>query len=258
MINGIEIAGKILAKLKKQPAPQKELAAILVGSDAASLSYLKQKQKAGQQVGVNFRLYQLPESSQREVENKIRELSLAGEVGGIIVQLPLPAQYDRLAVLNQIVSEKDVDNLTGRAAILPPAVGTLEIILKELNFDLKSATAAVVGAGILIGTPIARWLKPRVKNLQIMKKGNFLPENLKEADLIVSGTGVPNLIKGEYIKKGAVVIDFGYGKIDDKFVGDIETVSVQKKTEQFTPTPGGTGPIVVAMLFRNFFELNNK
>ncbi|MDO8602140.1 MAG: bifunctional 5,10-methylenetetrahydrofolate dehydrogenase/5,10-methenyltetrahydrofolate cyclohydrolase [bacterium] len=257
MINGIEIAAKIIAELKTRKVPTKALAAILVGEDKASLSFLKQKEKVAKELGVRFVLHILPDTlAQGELERQVRAISADQSVGAVIVQIPLPKKYDRIPVLNAIGIEKDVDVLNGETTkVLPPAVGALKCILDEVQFDLVGKRAVVVGPGLLIGRPVANWLMDKVIKLTVLGRARLDEEVIREADLVVTGTGVPHLLNDSHIKSNAVVIDFGYGQLDGKIVGDVDTKAVAIKTKLFTPTPGGTGPIVVAQLFENFFQI---
>lgn len=258
IIDGNKISESILSELRQTKPPKKELAAILVGEDEASLSFLRQKKKTATSLGVKFVLYHLSQDlSQEELEKEVKKISKRRSVGGVIVQLPLPKKHNRIPVLNAIGIEKDVDVLNGETtSVLAPATGALKRILEEVGFDLPGKRAVVVGPGLLIGQPIATWLMTRVIKLSVLGKAKLDTEVLKEADLIVSGTGQAHLIKGEYIKKGAVVIDYGYGSVNGKLAGDIEIDSVDKVASYVTPTPGGTGPVVVAMLLWNFFQMN--
>lgn len=258
MINCSEIEKSIIASLKRRKAPTKKLAAILVGSDSASLSFLKQKKTVAEQLGVKFELIKLPASlSQEALEESVRKISRRSNVGGVIVQLPLPKKFDRVPVLNAIGISKDVDVLNGEnSKVLAPAAGALERILRKVNFKPEEKRVVVVGSGILIGEPSVKWLMKRARKLTVFNKGGIDRKTLSQADLIVSGTGVPGLIRGRDVKKGAVVVDFGYGKKSGVLMGDVDFKSASKKTDKITPVPGGTGPIVVAMLLKNFFDLN--
>jgi methylenetetrahydrofolate dehydrogenase (NADP+)/methenyltetrahydrofolate cyclohydrolase len=257
MIDGNSIAEKIIGQLKARKTPTKSLAAILVGDDKASLSFLKQKEKVAKELGVRFILHILPETlSQGELERQVRAISADSAVGAVIVQLPLPKKFDRVPVLNAIGIEKDVDVLNGETTkIFPPAVGAMKHILEEVGFDLAGKRAVVVGPGMLIGRPIAGWLMPQVIKLTVLGKAKLDEEAIREADLVVSGTGVAHLINDSHIKPNAVVIDFGYGQLEGKTTGDVDAKAVAMKTKFVTPTPGGTGPIVVAQLFENFFRI---
>lgn len=258
MIDGNKIAGKIIAELKREKTPNKTLAAILVGSDPASLSFLKEKERVAKELGVSFRLIVLPlETTHAEVEKTIRSLNRDDSVGGILVQLPLPAGFEREKILNLVSPGKDVDALNKKTKkILRPAVATVRRILQELKFSPRDKSAVVVGKGILIGTPVSKWLVEMGARVKTFSKTDFDPAWLKGADLIVTGTGSPRIIRGEMLKPGAIVIDFGYGRLEGKISGDVDFDSVQKAIALVTPTPGGTGPILVAKLFENFFTLN--
>lgn len=254
IIDGKKIAEGILGELKKLPTPQGKLVAVLVGGSPASLSFLRQKEKVSRELGVDFELRPYQDSlSQKELDQSIRQISDDPTVRGVIVQLPLPEQYDREAVLNCISLEKDIDALREGNIMLPPAVLSLAYILKEINFDLTQRKVVVVGYGFLVGQPIARWLKNKNCDVVILDKDNFVHSALKEADLIISGTGESGLIRGEYVKEGAVVVDYGYGMQEGKVSGDIDIDSVQNTAGFVTPTPGGTGPLVVASLLVNFY-----
>ncbi|MEZ4156780.1 MAG: hypothetical protein R3B52_02305 [Candidatus Paceibacterota bacterium] len=150
-----------------------------------------------------------------------------------------------------------MDVLNGETSrILAPAAGALAAILENIEFNPEGKNAVVIGSGLLIGEPCIKWLMHKTKKLTVFNKGGIDKKTLKKADLIVTGTGVVDLVKGSDIAKGAVVVDFGYGRKDGKLGGDAHAASVLKKTGFLTPVPGGTGPIVVAMLMKNFLELN--
>ncbi|MBI4119329.1 MAG: bifunctional 5,10-methylenetetrahydrofolate dehydrogenase/5,10-methenyltetrahydrofolate cyclohydrolase, partial [Parcubacteria group bacterium] len=179
----------------------------------------------------------------------------------VIVQLPLPAKYGRQPVINAVDPEKDVDCITermlgkfytGRSPIVLPAVGAVQEVLGTMNYELGMKKVAVVGAGFLVGKPIANWLMGRVRELYILDKGSDL-DLLTGADLVISGVGQAGLIRPERLKEGVGVIDFGISYVDGKMRGDFE--SAELKAAWYTPTPGGTGPIVVAKLFENFYTL---
>jgi methylenetetrahydrofolate dehydrogenase (NADP+) / methenyltetrahydrofolate cyclohydrolase len=253
------IANRILDSLKAQPKPKKALAGIVVTYNLTSASFLTQKEKTAHLLGVPFIRKRfavgIPEQF---VAAEIDRLSQDENVGGIILQLPFPEEYDRDALIARVPAEKDVDALNGEMRVFPPAVGALETILKEITFDLRSAHVVVVGAGLLVGKPIARYLEGKAKKISVMNKETFAREKLKEADLIIAGAGVPELIHGEDIRSGTVCIDFGYGKKDTMLQGDFHASSVAEKAAVLTPVPGGTGPVLVAKLFENFFALNKE
>jgi len=192
------------------------------------------------------------------------------KVGGVIVQLPLLGQINSQYVLNAILREKDIDVLgeralgafyAGRNPVLPPSVATVDAVIQNLEVKIKNCRVAVVGAGFLIGKPIATWLAGKVKELYILDIGSDL-SILKQVDLVISGVGKVGLIKSEMLKENAIVIDFGYS-IDEsgKIKGDFDINDPRSKIQDpcvYTPTPGGTGPILVAKIFENFYTLNNE
>lgn len=255
IIDGKQIAENMLSELKKLPTPTKKFVGVLSGEDTASLSFLRQKEKVARELGIHFELRQFAESlSQEELENSVREISDDESVGGIIVQLPLPAKYDRDGVLSAIDMGKDVDALRDGNTLLTPAVLSLKYILENIGFEIVGKEAVVVGHGFLIGRPIAQWLTNNGASVVVVEKDFFDIDALKSADLVISGTGQSNLINGEHLKQGVVVVDYGYGVVDGKVCGDVEIESVSKIASHVTPTPGGTGPIVVAGLFVNFYK----
>ena len=253
-IDGNNIAQQIIVELKKRSQPTKRLVAVLVGDNEGSLSFLQKKKDIAQELGIDFQLREFEQSiTQEDLEEEIMKLSNDDSVGGIIVQLPLPTRLNRAEVIMKIVSAKDVDNLTGEATVLAPAVKVVQDILKEVNFDLSGKTVAVVGSkGFLVGQPVIRWFGDqslRVDNLKI-KAADIETEDLKsflaDADLVISGVGKNNLINAEWLKEGAGIIDFGQP-------ADLNLNS--RNLSFYTPMPGGTGPILVAELFKNFYKL---
>ena len=262
IIDGRKIAGSILGRLRKLPQPREILAAVLVGQNPASVSFLKQKEKAAKSLGVAFKLYKLPSTvGAPELKRKIISLNRHPKIGGIIIQLPLPKKMNQSEMINLIGSHKDVDALKSSKRFLSPTVGTLKEILKAIKFNFENKKAVVVGRGFLVGQPIADWLRDKVQLLTITDKDNF-GTALKAADLVVTGVGKPALITGSLIKKGSVIVDFGYSVtgrgLKRRVSGDVDFLSCQRKAAFITPTPGGTGPIVVAQLFENFYKLTRE
>lgn len=277
-IDGKKIAKDILDKLKSLPKPKKIFAAFLIGENTASFGFLKIKEKIAKELGVDFRLYKLPgDITNDKARGEVRKIAESKSTGGVIIQLPVPEQLNRHYILNIVPREKDIDVLgerslgafyAGRNPVLPPAVGTLHEILTTNDLQLTTMRVAVVGLGLLIGKPIANYLMGKTKELYLLDEGSNL-DILKEVDLIVCGVGRAGLIKPEMLKNGASVVDFGYGlSPGGKVLGDFDASSlvnsqlldVKSKIPLafFTPTPGGTGPILVAKLFENFYTLNSQ
>lgn len=260
VLDGKKIAERIFTELKALPVPKRMLAAALAGDDSASVSFVRQKQKAAERLGVKFTPLQFPAAiTTEELAQEVEKLSSDPSVGGIIVQLPLPPHIDRDRVLSALIPKKDVDALRGpRGVVVSPTVGVLKTILEEIHFDLRQSQAVVVGPGFLVGQPIADYLNGRVRALSVFDRGvdrATLNTALKNADLVVSGVGNPGLIRGEELKQGVAAIDFGYEKTEHGLSGDFDFASVAPVAAWITPTPGGTGPILVAELFRNFYIL---
>ena len=178
------------------------------------------------------------------------------EVGGMVLQLPLPKRFDRDGAVRLIDERKDVDGLNFPGLVLPPAVSVVQKILKEAEVrHLDGKRVAIIGRGFLVGRPVAEWLTGRVKKLTVFHRGFFPKPLLKEADIVISGIGRPRYIRSAWIKRNAVLIDFGYARTNGRITGDFDLEPCEKKAAFITPTPGGTGPILVAQLFENFFKL---
>jgi methylenetetrahydrofolate dehydrogenase (NADP+)/methenyltetrahydrofolate cyclohydrolase len=272
IIDGKEIAGKVLARLRALPKPEKFMAAVLVGNDKSSISFLAQKEKTAKLLGLDFRLYTFPGSTKNdELREAVGKIAMHKTCGGVIVQLPLPAHINRHYILNAIPQEKDVDVLSERAIgafysdrskVVPPAVGVVEEVLKSLDGQippLQRQAVAVVGLGLLVGRPIATWIMHRAKETMLIHSGSDFAL-LAKADLVIAGVGSRGLINASMIKPGAGIIDFGY----DQGKGDFDPAQkglpydVGVMPSFYTPTPGGTGPILVAKLFENFYQLNKE
>lgn len=271
-ISGAEIAQKIIDDLKSRPAPKKFFAAILVGENPTSISFLKQKEKTAKELNLDFRTYKFPEKIKNDdLRKEVGKIALLKGVGGVIIQLPLPEHLNRHYILNVIPREKDVDVLgerslgafyAGRNPVLPPAVNVVKEILSNAGCQISDIKIAIIGAGFLIGKPIAVWLiNQKVKKITVFEKESDLSE-LKEYDLIISGAGQANLIKPEMLKENVGIIDFGYS-LDEhgKISGDFNTqlpIANYRLLRFYTKTPGGAGPILVAKIFENFYKLNDE
>lgn len=229
--------------------------------------------------GVDFRIYKFPENiSQDDLRKEVGKIASLKKVGGVIVQLPLPEHINKHYILNAIPREKDVDVLgeralgafyTGRNPVLPPAVGVIKEILQIVNYKLQDSKIAIIGLGFLIGKPIATWFMDSTSSPQAGKPAEIYLLGrgsdfsiLKTADLVILGVGKTGLIKPDMLKSGAGVIDFGYGMDENgKISGDFDSGQLAICNLQlsfYTPTPGGTGPILVSKLMENFYKLNSQ
>jgi len=266
-VSGNEISKEIIARLKNLPSPKKNFSAILVGNDPVSLNFLKEKGKIAESLGIAFTIHNFSaDSTEAELRREIKKIGADKHVGGVIIQLPLPKGIDRHAVLNVVPPEKDVDVLgelaigafyNGHNYVVPPSVATVEEIINYCKIDLSKSNVAVVGLGLLIGRPIATWLMNRCQNLMLIGKNADIKQ-IKHADLVISGVGKGGLITPGMLKDGASVIDFGYDYSSGKLAGDLDTSDIKalEKLSFYTPTPGGTGPILISELFENFYKLN--
>jgi methylenetetrahydrofolate dehydrogenase (NADP+)/methenyltetrahydrofolate cyclohydrolase len=267
VIDGKLIAENIYESCKLIPRRDAFLAIVSVSPSPAIASFMKQKKIAAERLEIDIHEYRFDGSAtQDEVLEKINELSRDAHCGGIILQLPLPPHMDKNELIGAIVPQKDVDNLSGNAPVLPPAVGTVEGILKFRHIDISTYRhIAVVGQGDLVGKPVAEWAQQKGFSVSVYDKG-FNPDDLKTADLVVSGAGSSRIFSPEHLKEGAMVIDFGYGAGENgKPQGDFNPVFAEATTGKsladekrimYTPTPGGTGPVLVACLMKNFCILN--
>lgn len=284
-IDGEKIAAEILEKLKVLPRPKKFFGAAFIGDDPTSEGFLKQKARVAKELGIEFRLYKLPEDiSTNGLREEIGRLARVKTCGGFIVQLPIPEHINKHYALNAIPKEKDADVLseaslgsfyTGRSTIVPPSVGVVEEILKRTRLNLRECSVVLMGAGFLTGKPVGFWLENRAAELTVIDEhAKNLRAKLKDADIVISGAGVPRLFSANEIKAGALVIDFGWNKLaDGTVVGDFDPLNTSRQSpatnhqllvtrhqtpDRYTPTPGGTGPILVAKLFENFYTLNQE
>ena len=270
VIDGKKIADEIISKLKQQPKSQKFFGAFLVGDDPASISFLKQKERIAKELGVDFRLYRSSTSIVNdELRREVLKTAKARTCGGIIMQLPLPKHLNK----HYVIGERALGAFyTGRNPVLPPAVGVVEKILRIMNYEsgIKTMKAAVIGRGLLVGKPVAIWLMDKVAELSVFASTTKdLRNKLKDADIIISGVGKAGLFGPEDVKKDALIIDFGYNMVSGKISGDFESdvkgsadakalADRQMSDVSYTPTPGGTGPILVAKLFENFYKLTTR
>lgn len=271
IIDGTELSNKIQERVKadiKGCMIRPSVAVIQVGENPLSESYTSLKEKTCSSVGIYFRLCKFDDGTpELTIINKIKELNNDEYVNGIMIQLPLPPQYNEKRLLNAISNGKDVEGLTdintgrfmnGKKTLIPCAALAVMRILAENNIDVTGKNVVIVGRGKLVGRPLAQLMLASDATVTICHR---MTENLsdytKRADIVVTACGVPNLIKEDMIKEGAVVIDAGTYQDDDKIVGDVDFDKVSKKTAYITPVPGGVGPMTVAMLLENIILCYN-
>ena len=239
------------------------LAVVLVGDDPASAVYVRNKKLTCQKSGIESRSYELPsETTQDDLLKLVDELNGDPAVDGILVQLPLPAHIDSQAVLERIEPHKDVDGFhpynVGRLVVKMPLMRPctpkgVMTLLEAYGIDPKGKKAVVVGASNIVGRPQAlELLLSRATVTICHSKTRNLAEEVASADIVVAGVGIPNFVKGEWIKPGAVVIDVGINRLDDgSLCGDVEFETAKERAAMITPVPGGVGPMTIATLLEN-------
>ncbi len=239
------------------------LAVIIVGEDPASQVYVRNKERACDECGIYSEKYALPkETTQEELLNLIDKLNKKNDISGILVQLPVPEHIDEKTVINAIDPKKDVDAfhpvnvgkiMVGNYDFVPctPA-GVMELI-DESGIDVSGKECVVVGRSNIVGKPQAMLLLHKNGTVTIChSRTKDLKAKTKNADILVAAVGIPNFITGDMIKEGAVVIDVGINRLENKkLCGDVEFESAQKVAGAITPVPGGVGPMTIAMLMKN-------
>ena len=256
-----------LAQGKRAPG----LAVILIGSDPASQVYVNHKRKACAEVGIQSRSYDLPaQTTQHELIQLIDELNQDRTIDGILVQLPLPAHIYASLIIERINPGKDVDGfhptnvgkLTLRIPGLRPCTpyGVIRL-LESIGEPFKGRHAVIVGASNIVGRPMALELLLAGTTVTVCHRfsGNLTPELVRQADIVIAAAGKPGLVKGDWIKPGATVIDVGINRLDNgKLVGDVDYEAAAERAAWITPVPGGVGPMTVAMLMQNTLEACEK
>ena len=239
------------------------LAVVLVGDDPASAVYVRNKKLACQKSGIESRSYELPsETTQDDLLKLVDELNSDPAVDGILVQLPLPAHIDSQAVLERIEPHKDVDGFhpynVGRLVVKMPLIRPctpkgVMTLLEAYGIDPKGKKAVVVGASNIVGRPQALELLLSRATVTICHSATQnLADEVAAADILVVGVGIPNFVKGEWVKPGAVVIDVGINRLDDgSLCGDVEFDVAKERASMITPVPGGVGPMTIATLLEN-------
>ncbi|MBQ3463648.1 MAG: bifunctional methylenetetrahydrofolate dehydrogenase/methenyltetrahydrofolate cyclohydrolase FolD [Clostridia bacterium] len=269
LLLGKEVSARIKGELRTEVEELKKqginpgLAVIIVGEDPASQVYVRNKERACEECGIYSEKYALPEeTTQEELLKLIDELNRKESISGILVQLPVPKHIDEKAVINAIDPKKDVDAfhpvnvgkiMVGNYDFVPctPA-GVMELI-KESGIDVAGKECVIVGRSNIVGKPQAMLLLHQNGTVTIChSKTQNLAEKTKNADILVAAVGIPEFIKGDMIKEGAVVIDVGINRIaPKKLVGDVEFETAEKVAGAITPVPGGVGPMTIAMLMKN-------
>ena len=262
--------GAAVQDLQKQHGKTPGLAVVLVGEDAASQVYVKNKGIATKEAGMTSLEFRLPEDTPEEVLlDKVRALNADPAVNGILVQFPVPAQISQQVVIDTIDAAKDVDGLnpanagrlvSGLDALTPCTPLGSVILAKETLGDLTGKHAVVIGRSNLVGKPVAQLLlRENCTVTTAHSRTGDLPAMCRQADILVAAVGIPEMVKGDWVKPGACVIDVGINRIDapekgegkTRLVGDVAYGEAAAIAAHITPVPGGVGPMTIACLLRN-------
>ena len=241
------------------------LATVLIGDDPGSQVYVAGKQRACKEVGIEGFDHRLPgDTPAADVEQLLDELNADPQVSGILCQLPVPAPLDGVALTNRIAVGKDVDGLTiastGRLALgmpgLRPCTPTgVMLLLAEQGVELQGAEAVVIGRSNLFGKPMAQLLLAANATVTVChSRTKDLPEVARRADVLIAAVGQDRMVKADWVKPGATVIDVGMNRSDDGLNGDVDFDAVEPVAGAITPVPGGVGPMTIAMLLSNTLE----
>ena len=276
IIDGKKAAAELREELKKKIEKLKStynalpgLTVILVGEDPASKIYVKNKEKFAKEVGINSEVIRYPANiEEKKLLNKINELNKNDKISGILVQLPLPKHIDKRKVIETIDHTKDVDGFhpmnvgnlsSGYNSSIPCTPLGCSLLLKKVEKNLNGKHAVVIGRSNLNGKPMTQLLLKENCTVTIThsKTKNLKAECLR-ADIIIAAVGIPKLVKGDWVKKGTIVIDVGINKTDSGLVGDVDFNGVSKVAKAITPVPGGVGPMTIACLLNNTVECFKK
>ena len=249
------------AKYNKVPG----LTVILIGDLVPSQIYVRNKEKSAIEVGLKSEIIRYPETIEEKIVlNKIKELNNDDKVSGILVQLPLPKHIDKQKVIETIIPEKDVDGFhpmnvgnlsSGYESSIPCTPLGCYLLIKKIDPNLNGKKAVIIGRSNLNGKPMTQLLLKENCTVTIThSKTKSLKDECLKGDIIVAAVGIPELVKADWVKKDAIVIDVGINKTDKGIVGDVEFKEVSKVAKALTPVPGGVGPMTIACLLKNTID----
>ncbi len=271
ILDGLATAKQIREEIKNEVAQFIEqtgitpnLAVVIVGSDPASQVYVNMKKKAAMSAGMLSTVHELPaDSTQEQVVKIVKQLSADPNVHGVMVQHPVPKHLDEQEILDAVAPEKDVDGIsryslgslmTGNPIFISATPAGIIELLDRYSIPIEGKHAVIVGRSIILGKPVALYLLNRHATITVCHtRTKDLGEMTRQGDILVAAVGRAEMIKGDMIKEGAVIIDAGYNKVAgrDKDVGDVDFEAAREKASWVTPVPGGVGPMTIAMLLRN-------
>lgn len=269
ILDGKKLREELLASYKNIIEKENlkiKLAIIQVGDNEASNIYVKNKEKYCNMVGIKTDIYKLSsDTKEEELINLIDKLNKIKEVTGIILQSPVPKHIDYDKCSKTILSSKDVDGFTkeniyklymNKDTIMPATVKGIIVLLKKYNINIDGSNVVIIGRGNIVGKPLSLALTNENATVSLLHSHTKdITKYTKEADIIISACGTPNIITSDMIKDNSVVIDVGVNRINGKIVGDVDFESVSKKASYITPNPGGVGPMTIAMIIDNLIKL---
>ena len=272
IIDGKKTAADLRFKLKNEVYHLKKkynripgLAVILIGEYQPSIIYVRNKEKSAEEIGLKSEIIKYPETvDEKTVLEKIMELNKDGNVSGILVQLPLPKHINNKKIIDTIDPKKDVDGFhpnnvgnlsSGYESSIPCTPLGCHMLIKKIEPNLNGKKAVVLGRSNLNGKPMTQLLLKENCTVTIAhSKTKNLKEECLKADILVVAVGIPKLVKGDWVKKGSIVIDVGINKTDEGIVGDVDFDEVSKFAKAITPVPGGVGPMTIVCLLKNTIE----
>ena len=272
LIDGKKEAASLRLSLKEEVKELKKkfnnvpgLTVILIGELAPSQIYVRNKEKSAKEVGLSSDVIKYPENvDEKTVLKKIKDLNENKLISGILVQLPLPRHIDKKKIIESISPSKDVDGFhpmnvgnlsSGYDSSVPCTPLGCYLLLKKVEPNLNGKKAVIIGRSNLNGKPMAQLLLKENCTVTIThSKTKNLKSECLEADIIIAAVGIPRLVKGDWVKKGSIVIDVGINKTDKGIVGDVDFEEVSKKAKALTPVPGGVGPMTIACLIKNTID----
>lgn len=271
LLEGKPIAEKIKEEIKQQVqvlANKPVLASVMVGENAGAEAYAKSQKKTAESLGIEYQFHKLSQdTSEGDLIKFIQKLNSDKSVNGIIIQMPLPLQIDYKKISQFILPEKDVEGVHpanigkivfGKAKLIPCTPAAVMELLQATGQDLYGKEVVIVGHSEIVGKPLALLLLDKFATVSVChigtSKAGKLEEHVRQAEVLIVAVGKAGLIKGEWIKEGAIVVDVGINRVGDKIVGDVEFEEAAKRTSWITPVPGGVGPLTVTMLMRNLVE----
>jgi len=271
LLEGKDVAEKIKERLKENIKSLKQapvMASIMVGENPSAETYVRIQEKTAKDLGIVYHLHKLPENiGEEELIDFVIKLNADKAVNGIVLQQPLPKHIDYKKIVEIISAKKDIEGMHpanmgkvifGQARIAACTATAVMELLDSTGVDLYGKEVVVVGHSEIVGKPLSLLLLERYATVTVChiatSKAGKLEEHVRRAEVLIVAVGKAGLIKGEWIKEGAIVVDVGINCQCEKIVGDVEFEEAQKRASQITPVPGGVGPLTVAILMRNLVE----